>query len=101
MKKLRATTGAAIAVAGLVTLGTVSPAFAEVTVAAPIVTADTGTGGYAGCNYYGFGAAVSHDGSLAAAAMEFGGVTIYNVASIPVLDVATLDVARHPLFFAR
>ena len=84
MKKLLATTGAAVAVAGLVALGTVSPAMADVTVIAPIQTADTG----AGSSGRGYGAAVSNDGSLAAAAMEYGGVTIYNVASGAKADVS-------------
>jgi DNA-binding beta-propeller fold protein YncE len=83
MKKTLVATGAAIAASALVTLGTVSPAFAEVTVIAPIVTADTGSR-----NSTGYGAAVSNDGSLAAAGMEYGGVTIYDVASGTSTDIS-------------
>jgi hypothetical protein len=88
VKKLLATTGAAVAVAGLVALGTVSPAMADVTVIAPIQTADTGTRS----DGHGYGAAVSNDGSLAAAAMEYGGVTIYDVASGAQTDVSMSDL---------
>jgi LPXTG-motif cell wall-anchored protein len=90
MKKSLVATGAALAASALAALGAVSPASADVTVVAPIVTADTGS-----ANYYGYGAAVSNDGSLAAAGMEYGGVTIYDVASGTSTDIslATLGSA--------
>lgn len=87
MKKSFVAAGAAIAVSALVAFGTVSPAAATPTVVAPIVTADTATGGFTGRNYY-INANVSNDGSLVAAVNQYGGVTIYTVATGAQRDIS-------------
>lgn len=87
MKKILSTAGVAIVATALVTLGVVSPASAAVSIVAPIATV-----GAADDDYYGMGAAVSNDGSLAAAAIEYAGVTIYNVATDTQVDITNSDL---------
>ncbi len=83
LKNILSISGVAIAATALVTLGVVSPASAAVSIVAPIETANA-----ADDSYYGIGAAVSNDGSLAAATVEYGGVTIYNVAADTKVDIS-------------
>ncbi len=84
MKKSLVSTVAIIAASALGALGVAAPASAAASLIAPILTADTASSGN---NYYGT-AAVSNDGSLAASVVEYGGVTIYNVADGTQRDIS-------------
>jgi LPXTG-motif cell wall-anchored protein len=81
VKKKLLLTGVALAGAALLAVGSVAPAFAAVNVV------DSITMGGGTDDYYG-NVAVSNDGSLIAVAFEYGGLSIYDVATGTSRDIS-------------